>query len=1602
MIASPQFLEQSARSALSNHDIEGAIAFREQLRQLQPSSVENLLHLMLLAMHGDELSLEKFSDLDLIAQLEAAAIQGNEGVDPMLVLQAINKFLEAPFLAMETVQFVLACQPFVPNTDDFVELVFPRATQLGYQRSLYGLAAALTEVCLVAQPENLNLLMQLPLLCQKANIYGRDVSAARQCFELANNDTDRLYASYLLFRGLLNTGGDWDEAVAMIPQHRLRIATLVAASPILSPVDSLRLLPATYFLPYIEDRPEINHRVQNQLIAILEQSMRTHGNLAFDRYQASHTIRQLQPPPQKLKIGYLCHCFHSHSVGWLARWLLQHHDLEQIELYAYMINPVQKADYVQDQYRKIVPNLRECGFEALEIAEQIHLDGIDILVDLDSLTLDVSCEVMALKPAPIQVTWLGWDASGVGSIDYYLADPYVLPDNAQDYYVEEIWRLPTTYLAVDGFEVGEPDLTRLILDIPEDAVVYYSGQRGYKRHRETTLWQLKIIAQVPKGIFLVKGLADEEAVKAFFYELADEVGLERDRLRFAPQADSEEIHRANLAIADIVLDTFPYNGATTTMEALWMERPLVTLVGEQFAARNSYTMLVNAGIEEGIAWSPAEYIEWGVRLGKDAVLRASVVEKLRQSKLSKAPLWNGKQFAQDVEVAYQEMARRFWSEDEGAVQARIDRHTLARQRDIVDPVIAKAVLVLVDWQQSEEDLEQSLYGILDRIIAAPVEHRFFIDTTGTDEETVDLILGGALMNFLMMQEEHEVAQEPNITLIPPLDANSLKLFTSQNFHCAKLLSGNLTLSHNVADSLSLMADYADDLPYQISKIAQLNPSEQCKICGAESLLFGQANMLNKYTVDYFQCSQCRFVQTEQPYWLDEAYEEAIAGSDVGLVNRNLRLADLTQYLLGQYFDADGAFLDYGGGYGLFVRFMRDRGYDFYWHDTFCQNLMAQGFEGLVEQKYELVTAFELVEHLVDPIAEIRAILACNDSLLFSTELLPDSNPAPDVWWYYAPHEGQHISIYTYEALRHIAKQLGVNLYSNGKSVHLLTRRTMPEDLFQMDAEVFVTPRESLLPKDAAQAFAKRKTESAPNTGGAAKSLNVIPERSEQEHKGLLNAEREIEQHSQDISSSSLVNPTLSGKIIVDGAFYQLYNTGIGRLWQSLLEEWAKGPFTNNIVVLDRAGTAPKILGIRYRTLPPCDYENLAAEQDFLQAICDEENACLFISTYYTRPRSTPSVFMGYDMIPEVMEWDMTGPIWRSKHDAIRQAIGHITISQNTADDLHRYFPQIDREKIISILCGVPDHFSPASEAEISHFRDQYNIHKPYFLLVGAGLAYKNAQLFLDGLSQLSIRQGLEVICTGASAQDFTVEAQKHWPGIVFHPLFLEDNEFRSAYSGALALVYPSKYEGFGLPVVEAMKCGCPVITCRNASIPEVAGEAAIYIADSDANAMAEALLEVQKPQVRKQLIKAGYQQAAKFSWATMAQEMQRTLSAYLEQVVTQGSQILVLVDWTQPEAELYEHLLTFFRFVAAATGSQTFLIDTTGTDPELASMVIGGVLMDYLMMEEANLEEEPSIQFIDPVTAESIVDLNLSAQIVLGEISAEIAAMLQGIPVLGN
>lgn len=217
----------------------------------------------------------------------------------------------------------------------------------------------------------------------------------------------------------------------------------------------------------------------------------------------------------------------------------------------------------------------------------------------------------------------------------------------------------------------------------------------------------------------------------------------------------------------------------------------------------------------------------------------------------------------------------------------------------------------------------------------------------------------------------------------------------------------------------------------------------CPICAAATDSLGPQRFLGKYTSEYRRCSACGFIHVPNPHWLPEAYSSAITALDTGIVMRNLWLADASCALLGTSLRRVERILDYGGGSGLYTRLMRDRGYDAYWWDGYCDNLLAIGFGADLTAQYDLVTAFEFVEHLPDPFSEMQHMRARAPRMLLSTELIPEDLTDLRQWPYLAPEAGQHISFFSLRSLQITAERLQLKLSSNGRNLHLLAPETVP-------------------------------------------------------------------------------------------------------------------------------------------------------------------------------------------------------------------------------------------------------------------------------------------------------------------------------------------------------------------------------------------------------------------------------------------------------------------------------------------------------------------------------------------------------------------------------
>ncbi|PRY27411.1 methyltransferase family protein [Spirosoma oryzae] len=249
----------------------------------------------------------------------------------------------------------------------------------------------------------------------------------------------------------------------------------------------------------------------------------------------------------------------------------------------------------------------------------------------------------------------------------------------------------------------------------------------------------------------------------------------------------------------------------------------------------------------------------------------------------------------------------------------------------------------------------------------------------------------------------------------------------------------------------------------------------CKICSAESKFYLLTKVLGKYDVKYYKCSSCQHIQTEEPYWLDESYSNAITKLDIGLITRNELMTPVVKAVISKWYDPNALFIDYGGGYGMLVRMMRDRGFNFYRQDIYCDNLYAENFDitDVSPFKAELLTAFEVFEHLKNPVEEIQKMLALSDNILFTTSVQPNSNVTPESWWYFIPETGQHVALYSRDSLQYLADKFNLNYYWNEHNVHLFTNKKINSKLFRLITSPrfvrwynkFISKREALLDKD---------------------------------------------------------------------------------------------------------------------------------------------------------------------------------------------------------------------------------------------------------------------------------------------------------------------------------------------------------------------------------------------------------------------------------------------------------------------------------------------------------------------------------------------------------
>lgn len=200
-------------------------------------------------------------------------------------------------------------------------------------------------------------------------------------------------------------------------------------------------------------------------------------------------------------------------------------------------------------------------------------------------------------------------------------------------------------------------------------------------------------------------------------------------------------------------------------------------------------------------------------------------------------------------------------------------------------------------------------------------------------------------------------------------------------------------------------------------------TDACRLCGAEAERVCVQQVLRRYPVGYYQCPNCDLLQTQRPFWLEEAYASALSALDTGAIARARLCTDLTRAIASMLrLSPDSPCIDFGGGHGILTRALRDHGYDFRWHDRYAQNHFARGFEADPAQPHALLTSFEVWEHLPAPAFDLAEFFAPgHDFLLIGTYL---HHGHRDNWWYYSSESGQHVAFFSDTTMRFVARRFG--------------------------------------------------------------------------------------------------------------------------------------------------------------------------------------------------------------------------------------------------------------------------------------------------------------------------------------------------------------------------------------------------------------------------------------------------------------------------------------------------------------------------------------------------------------------------------------------------
>jgi len=377
-----------------------------------------------------------------------------------------------------------------------------------------------------------------------------------------------------------------------------------------------------------------------------------------DLYSLQETLPKLvkKQVKKKIRVGYFSADFGDHPVSYLTAELFELHDKNRFEIVAFSLghrNNDQMLKRLKKSFNQFIHIADRSDREIALLARELE---IDIAVDLGGYTKDNRPGIFSFRAAPIQLSYVGYlGTMGTNFIDYILADPTLIPMELQEFYSEKIVYLPSYQVNDSQKKISEKPFKRDDFGIPKNAFVFCCFNNNFKILPETFSGWMRILKSVDGSVLFL--YASNPFSQAHLQAEAEARGIEANRLIFGNSLPREE-YLARYRSCDLFLDTTPYNAGTTASDALWAGLPVLTLIGNTFAARMAASLLVAIDLPELITHSQAEYEQLAIDIAKTPKKLESLKTRLEENRLT-TPLFNTPLFTRHLEIAYAKIYNRY-------------------------------------------------------------------------------------------------------------------------------------------------------------------------------------------------------------------------------------------------------------------------------------------------------------------------------------------------------------------------------------------------------------------------------------------------------------------------------------------------------------------------------------------------------------------------------------------------------------------------------------------------------------------------------------------------------------------------------------------------------------------------------------------------------------------------------------------------------------------------------------------------------------------------------------------------------------------------------